>query len=66
MIKLTLEDDTGIVGYKDKNAWTWEDAVQMFQEILKQVYDMPDNFILEGKAELPTTKTDTHAADDGM
>ena len=38
----------------------------MFQEILKQVYDMPDNFKLEGKAELPTTKTDTHAVEEGM
>lgn len=66
MIKLTLEDDTGIVGYKDKNAWTWEDAVQMCQEILKQVYDLPDNFILEGKAKLPETPIAIRAEEEGM
>ena len=30
MIKLTYEDDTGILGFKDKNAWTQEDAIHMF------------------------------------
>jgi hypothetical protein len=43
MIKITLEDDTGLVGYKDKHAWTYEDAISIFQEIVKQVYDLPDN-----------------------
>ena len=31
MIKLTYEDDTGIFGFKDKNAWTQEDATHMFE-----------------------------------
>tara|TARA_R100000479_G_scaffold168972_1_gene110360 strand:+ start:138 stop:338 length:201 start_codon:yes stop_codon:yes gene_type:complete len=66
MIKLTYEDDTGIFGFKDKNAWTQEDATHMFQEMLKQIYNLPDNFKLIGTAELPKVKVDDHALDEGM
>ena len=40
--------------------------MQMFQEIIKQVYDMPDNFILEGKAKLPETPIAMRAEEEGM
>ena len=66
MIKLTLEDDTGVCGYKDKNAWTYEDAISIFQEILKQVYDLPDNFILDGRTTFPLTIEDENVIDEGM
>jgi hypothetical protein len=66
MIKLTYEDDTGIFGFKDKNAWTQEDATHMVQEMWKQIFDLPANFVLESKVVLPETKHDPHAADDGM
>tara|TARA_R100001086_G_C11825645_1_gene255256 strand:- start:4 stop:204 length:201 start_codon:yes stop_codon:yes gene_type:complete len=66
MIKITLEDDTGLVGYKDKNAWTYEDAIAIFQDIIKQVYNLPDNYKLEGRAKLPETKINEHALDEGM
>ncbi len=66
MIKLTYEDDTGIFGFKDKNAWTQEDAIQMFQDMLKQIFDLPDNFKLEGTVSLPKVKIDEHAIDEGM
>jgi hypothetical protein len=66
MIKITLEDETGIVGYKDKNAWTYEDAIQMFQEIIKQVYDLPDNFRLEIDHKIPLTTTDESVITEGM
>lgn len=66
MIKLTYEDDTGIFGFKDKNAWTQEDAVQMFQEMLKQIFGLPDNFKLEGTVELPKVKEDENATEEGM
>ena len=66
MIKITLEDETGIVGYKDKNAWTYEDAIHIFQEIVKQVYDLPDNFKLEIDHEIPLTTTDESVITEGM
>ena len=66
MIKLTYEDDTGIFGFKDKNAWTQEDAIHMFQEMIKQIYNLPDNFKLTGTAELPKVEVDEHAIDEGM
>ena len=66
MIKITLEDDTGIVGYKDKNAWTSEDAIQMFESIVKQVYGLPDNFILESTTKLPQISSDEIALEEGM
>ena len=66
MIKITYEDDTGIFGFKDKNAWTKEDATQMFQDMLKQIFELPDNFKLEFTTEIPKVKADENALDEGM
>ena len=34
--------------------------------MIKQVYNLPDNFKLTGTAELPKVKVDEHAIDEGM
>ena len=43
MLKITLEDDTGLIGYKDKNAWTIEDALKMFNKICVVSFHLDEN-----------------------
>lgn len=66
MLKLTLEDDTGMVGFKDKNAWTVQDCNRIYLEIIKQVFDLPDDTMIEVKQKLPLTNTDASVMSEGM
>ena len=66
MLKITLEDDSGLVGFKDNHAWTYEDATKMFQEIAKQAFDMPKNKVLVWEDKKSLTNPDDSALNEGM
>ena len=36
MIKITLETDEEVVGIKDNHAWTKEDALHIFESVVKK------------------------------
>ena len=38
MIKITIEDETEVVGVKDKHSWTLEDTVSVFETALNKFF----------------------------
>lgn len=66
MLKITLEDDTGLIGYKDKNAWTIEDALKMFNKICVVSFHLDENIKIVLEKSYPNVKEDNIAAADGM
>ena len=39
MIKITIEDETEVVGVKDKHSWTLEDTVSVFETALNKFFN---------------------------
>lgn len=39
MIKITIEDETELVGVKDKHSWTLEDTVSVFETALNKFFN---------------------------
>ncbi len=39
MIKITIEDETELVGIKDKHSWTLDDTVSVFETALNKFFD---------------------------
>jgi hypothetical protein len=39
MIKITIEDETELVGVKDKHSWTLEDTVNVFENALNKFFN---------------------------
>jgi hypothetical protein len=39
VIKITIEDETEIVGIKDKHSWTLEDTVSVFETALNKFFN---------------------------
>ena len=38
MIRITIEDETEVVGVKDKHSWTLEDTVSVFETALNKFF----------------------------
>lgn len=66
MLKITFEDDTGILGYKDKNAWTIEDFLKMATKIAVVAFDLDENTKIVLEKFYPNAKEDTIAETEGM
>ena len=67
MIKITIETDEEIIGVKDKNAWTKEDAVSLVELALtKSSFSFSSKDALEIVQKLPASTTDELAVEDGM
>tara|TARA_R100001230_G_C5539149_1_gene70456 strand:+ start:393 stop:587 length:195 start_codon:yes stop_codon:yes gene_type:complete len=39
MIRITIEDETEVVGVKDKHSWTLEDTVSVFETALNKFFN---------------------------
>jgi hypothetical protein len=39
MIKITIEDETELVGVKDKHSWTLEDTISVFETALNKFFN---------------------------
>ena len=37
MIKIVIEDESTIIGIKDKHSWTIDDCVSLFESLIKKI-----------------------------
>ena len=65
MIKIVIEDESTIIGIKDKDSWTIDDCVSLFDSLIIKMYDK-DEIKLEIVDKLPLTKINYNAMDEGM
>ena len=49
MIRITIEDETEIVGIKDKHSWTLEDAVSVFETTLNKFFGTDVEVLVRAK-----------------
>ena len=49
MIRITIEDETEIVGIKDKHCWTLEDAVSVFETTLNKFFGTDVEVLVRAK-----------------
>tara|TARA_E500000305_G_C3928410_1_gene191583 strand:+ start:39 stop:239 length:201 start_codon:yes stop_codon:yes gene_type:complete len=66
MIKIIIENEEEILGVKDKNAFTQDDAIQMFETILRKMFWVDESTDLKLIKRLPLTKIHNDAIEEGM
>jgi hypothetical protein len=67
VMKVVIETEEEIIGVKDKNAWTIEDAINLVEIALrKSSFSFSVKDTLQIVQKLPATTTDELAVEDGM
>ena len=66
MIKITIETDEEIIGVKDKNAWTLEDAISLVELAFQKSSFSFDGKRLDIVDKLPITPIAVRAEEEGM